>query len=350
MQARVGWWLLVWGGWTLLAAAFAVGSSLTYMITYQPPEWGRTFATSLTEWYPWAVLTAPIAWLARRLRPSGPHGLWRAGALALIGVPAAMIKIALGQILRAAMGLRGYALPGNLVAQYLIYWAIIGLAIGAAYYAAERQRELRASRAEARLAEARLQLLKMQLHPHFLFNTLNMIAELVHEDPAAADRMIGGLSHLLRETLDAGGIDLVPLSRELEMLQRYLEIQRARFGDRLIARIDAPADTMSAPVPVFILQPIVENAIVHGVAARAGEGRVTIRARRQDARLVIEVEDDGPGIRGELREGVGLANTRARLDEMYGGGHGFEIARAPSGGTLVRLAIPERAAAPGASA
>jgi two-component system, LytTR family, sensor kinase len=227
------------------------------------------------------------------------------------------------------------------VAQYLIFWGVITIAHVAAYYAAEGERELRASRAEARLAETRLQLLKMQLHPHFLFNTLNAVSELVHENPAAADRMIAGLSHLLRETLDAGSVDLVPLSREIELLERYVEIQRARFGTRLDVSIDVEEPVRGALVPIFILQPLVENAIKHGLAAHIHAGRIAVRAARTAEQTIVEIEDDGPGVAaGDIKDGVGLGNTRARLQEMFGSRHALDVTNAPGGGTLVRLSLP----------
>jgi LytS/YehU family sensor histidine kinase len=215
-------------------------------------------------------------------------------------------------------------------------------------------------RVRARLAETRLQLLKMQLHPHFLFNTLNAVSELVHENPAAADRMIAGLSHLLRETLDAGSVDLVPLSREIELLERYVEIQRARFGTRLDVSIEADPDVRAALVPIFILQPLVENAIKHGLSAHIRAGRIAVRAVREADRTIVEIVDDGPGITaGDIKDGVGLGNTRARLQEMFGSRHAFDVTNAPGGGTLVRLSLPwqiestqgaQRAAPPDAAA
>jgi len=340
-RRRVLVWGLVLAAWTLLAAAFAVGSSLAYMMSYQPPRWGLSLLRSLTEWYAWAALTPIIVWLARRFPLAGHKRVSHALVLAVVGLAVATAKIVLSQIFRSAVGFTGYALPGNLVAQYLIYWSVVTIAHVAAYYGAERERELRASRAEARLAETRLQLLKMQLHPHFLFNTLNTVSELVHENPTAADRMIAGLCHLLRETLDAGTVDLVPLSRELELLDRYIEIQRARFGDRLDVTIVADADVRDALVPIFILQPLAENAIKHGLSAHVRAGRIALRASRQLDRAVITIEDDGPGITaGAVKDGVGLGNTRARLHEMYGDRHAFDVTRAPAGGTVARLSLP----------
>jgi two-component system LytT family sensor kinase len=183
----------------------------------------------------------------------------------------------------------------------------------------------------------------MQLHPHFLFNTLHTVSELVHEDPDTADRMITGLSDLLREALAAGGVQEVPLHRELELLHRYLEIQQARFGDRLQVQFDVDAAVRQALVPHLILQPIVENAIMHGIGARVDAGHIRIHARAVDGALLLEIQDDGRGVRkAEFREGVGLGNTRERLRGLYGSEHRFEIDEPSGGGTVVRVRIPLR--------
>ena len=337
-------WLAIFAGWTLLAVVFAVSSSLTYALTYQPPRWDLTFTMAATEWYAWAILTPVVAWLARRLELRRDAWIRNALVLGAIGLPMAMLKVTITRSARSAAGLPGYFLLSNLTMHYLIYWGIIAIVHVQGYYRGERERELRASHAEARLAEARLQLLKMQLHPHFLFNTLNAVAELVHESPAAAERMITGLSRLLRETLDAGSVDLVPLSRELELTAEYLDIQRARFGARLDARVDTPdGATAAALVPVFILQPLVENAIKHGIGAHRGAGRVTVRAHHDGDNLVMTVEDDGPGFHLDTAKGgIGLRTSRERLEAVYGSGHRFEVLSPSAGGALVRVTVPFR--------
>jgi LytS/YehU family sensor histidine kinase len=177
-----------------------------------------------------------------------------------------------------------------------VYWAIVAAAHGLEYYRTNRERELRASQLEARLAQARLQLLQMQLHPHFLFNTLHTVSEIVHEDPDVADRMITGLSELLGETLIAGDVQQVPLHRELELLERYLEIQQARFGDRLRVDVAIEPPLGDALVPHFVLQPLVENAIRHGLGCQVDAGHIRIEARRDEGVLVLEVRDDGRGL------------------------------------------------------
>jgi two-component system, LytTR family, sensor kinase len=203
---------------------------------------------------------------------------------------------------------------------------------------------------ERRLAETRLQLLNMQLQPHFLFNTLNTIAELVHEDAEAADRMITALSDLLRQTLDLRGAQEIPFDMELRLLGTYLEIQKTRFGDRLQVHIASDDDVANAHVPVLLLQPLVENAIRHGLAIRRPAGCVRIEARREAGTLLIAVIDDGPGAAEEAvtgREGIGLGNTRARLNALYGTGHAFELANVPGGGARVSIRLPFRTSAEG---
>jgi two-component system LytT family sensor kinase len=160
--------------------------------------------------------------------------------------------------------------------------------------------------------------------------------------------MIGGLSQLLRDTLDSSIEDVVPVERELDLLQRYLRIQQARFGDRLSMRIEAADDVRGALVPVFILQPLVENTIKHGLAARLRSGRIDVRVRRIAGNVSLEVQDDGEGFAaGTAREGVGLGNTRARLQELYGTAHTFDVESVAEGGTLVRIIVPFRVSAAG---
>ncbi len=205
-----------------------------------------------------------------------------------------------------------------------------------------RERELTASRLESQAAQAHLQMLKMQLHPHFLFNTLNAVSALMHRDVDAADRMISQLSELLRAALEKDDRHESRLASELDLLHRYLAIEQIRFRDRLKVEIDVEPACLEAQVPRLILQPLVENAIRHGIAMRSAAGRLTIRARRRDRRLALTVADDGPGVppNRPLRPGVGLANTRARLEQLYGDAYSLELVNADEGGFEVRLEVP----------
>ncbi|MDQ3698762.1 MAG: histidine kinase [Gemmatimonadota bacterium] len=211
---------------------------------------------------------------------------------------------------------------------------------------------LRASRdreqLEVRLAQAQLRNLKLQLHPHFLFNTLNTITALISTEPRGAERMVSGLSELLRLSLRNAGDQEVTLARELEVLAHYVEIQQIRFPDRLTVAVDVAADARQALVPNLILQPLVENAIRHGLAPRAAPGRIEVRATRRNGALELRVSDDGVGLRQESDarqgQGIGLANTEARLQHLYGARHRFELQSGDSGGFIVTIEIPFRSA------
>ncbi len=227
----------------------------------------------------------------------------------------------------------------------VFYWIIIGLSYLLQYYQDSRERQLRASQLETQLAEARLKALEMQLHPHFLFNALNTIAVLVRTGRnAQAIRVVTGLGALLRRALDSAGHQLVPLKDELEFVERYLEIEQIRFGDRLNVEMSVESQTTDACVPYLILQPLVENAVQHGIAARARAGCLQVAARRRDDRLELTVRDDGPGLpEAEGRDrgtGVGLSATRERLEQIYGANHHFAIRNDVGGGVIAEIDIP----------
>jgi two-component system, LytTR family, sensor kinase len=231
----------------------------------------------------------------------------------------------------------------NLDWALMTYAAIVGLSYALGYYGESRARAVREAHLETRLAQARLKTLEAELQPHFLFNTLHAISTLVHSNPDAADRMISRLSDLLRLTLNRSEAAGVPLQEELEFLQKYLEIEQTRFQDRLSVRYDIDPDTLDAEVPRLILQPLVENAIKHGVSPRTGPGLVEILARRDGADLWLEVRDNGVGLTGgarqQLHRGVGLSNTRDRLECLYQDAHALEFSDGQHG-LSVRMRIP----------
>ena len=245
----------------------------------------------------------------------------------------------------------------------VLFYALLVSAAQAVWWSRRAQeRERRALAAEARFAEARLEALRMQINPHFLFNALNGVATLIHLDPRAADTMLGHLGELLRASLDEANAGEVPLRRELDFARRYLAIERTRFGDRL--RVDEHIDdeVLDAPVPAFILQPLVENAIKHGVSGVRGPGVVTLVAARDGGRLRIEVIDTGPGpgaaagamatAEGKAKPGtgIGLANIRARLEQLYPGRHEFVLLAGDGGGCVARLVLPLGGAAEASAA
>ncbi len=338
MKLGVRAWIAIAAGWTALALFFAVSASLTYKSTGRPANWTLSIQRSLVEWWLWAILTPLVFWLARRY-PLDTRRPWRNASIHL----AAGLIIATSKTIveRAAMawltGFWTYLLVSTLALQFTIYGAIVAAAHGLRYYQRSRERD----HLEARLAEARLQTLAMQLQPHFLFNTLNTIAELVHSDPEIADRMITGLSDLLRRTLELGPAQEISLEAELDLLRLYLDIQQARFGDRLRVDIVIVGDAREGAVPVLLLQPLVENAILHGLAQRLAAGRIAITANRRDTRMIIAVSNDGAdGIGDAGLERIGLGNTRSRLDALYGADQRLDLVITPDRGACVTLDIP----------
>ncbi|MFQ5528937.1 MAG: sensor histidine kinase [Gemmatimonadota bacterium] len=343
-------WALLFAAATALALFFA---SRTYLTYYAYPDneitWARSLAPALSSWYVWAFLAPAILWLAMRL--PFDRGRWRrnVGLHLLAGIAFALghyfLEYVLGQWIEffPARSVSAASIINQFHYNVITYWLIVGGAKLIEYSRRSREREVRASQLEAHLADARLQALKMQLHPHFLFNTLHAITTLMHRDVDAAERMLARLSELLRITLDSAGAQEVTLKEELEFLEQYLEIERIRFGDRLRIEMNVDPDSLDARVPNLVLQPIVENAIRHGIAPKAGPGWIGVSSRRRDGQLELVVEDDGRGLPADDRDaGVGLSNTRARLLELYGDSQRLDMLASPAGGALVRLTIPFR--------
>ncbi len=227
----------------------------------------------------------------------------------------------------------------------LYYWLVLAAGYGNELRQRYRQEELKAAQLESRLALSELQVLKSQLHPHFLFNTMNTISVLIREERSKeAVRLISELSTLLRVSLDQQRASEVTLAQEMDFLRSYVEIQEARFPDRLEYREDVSSEALAARIPNLILQPLVENAILHGIAGKADGGRVEVIGRLENGLLSVQVKDDGPGFRnaaqGGFVEGIGLSNTRERLKRMFGPRAGLFIQSEPGQGACVRLEIP----------
>jgi len=231
----------------------------------------------------------------------------------------------------------------NLDWTLMTYSTIVGFGYALSYYREAQTRAVKEATLETQLAEARLKTLESELQPHFLFNTLHAISTLIHTNPDAADRMISRLSDLLRLTFDRSGAARVSLQEELEFLGKYLEIEQTRFQDRLSVRYDVDPDTLDAEVPRLILQPLVENAIKHGLSPRVGHGVIEIVARHDEGALWLEVRDNGVGLSGsarsQFRSGVGLPNTRDRLECLYGDAQTLEFSEG-NGGLTVRMRMP----------
>ena len=343
--------------WTLAALAFTAQLYFTRMLSERPLTLGRVVSEQFIYPYLWALATPLVLWLAWRFPVA--QGTWRRN------LPLHMLfALALMVVINSTFHLLYHLVSGphpepydltdtartviyNSSETVGVYGLIILFSHAFNYYKRYREGELRASRLEAHLANAQLQALKMQLQPHFLFNTLHSISALLYKDAEAADRMIARLGDFLRLTLENSGTQEVTLQQELEFLKCYLEIERIRFQDRLTTHLDIDPRTLDAHVPNLILQPIVENAIRHGIAPRSAPGRIEIQAKRNNGRVRIEVKDNGPGLapnhsadKRQRDGGLGLANTRARLERLYGEAHRFELANAPEGGLVVTLEIP----------
>lgn len=339
---------LVLGGWTAFGL-FSFGQVLTYNAVSgaDPLPWKPLLLVSMASAWMWAALTPAALWAANRLRFDPDQ---RVKSLLLHGL-AGICFVLLSTVLDRGMALvlshsplRPFvtSLLYRFDSRLLAYLCIVTVSQAARYALLYREREVRAAELEALLARAELQLLKMQLQPHFLFNALNTISEMAHNDPNDADRLIARLGHLLRLSLEQAGHQVVPFRQELQILEAYLEIEQTRFQDRLVVRMDIPEEILDAGVPALVLQPLVENAIRHGASPRTGRGSIQISAARDGEQLRLEIRDGGQGFppAGTYQEGLGLRNTRERLRQLYGTDQAFRLGNDPAGGAVVTILLP----------
>jgi hypothetical protein len=343
-------WLLSLSFWTAVGLLCGLQIWIS-MISHGHALW-RVLIYQVLIWNAWFVFPPFIGWLARRfalLPPTaGAVVAHVIAALLIAGVHSVWWAMLLVEIRPYdAMGaryfadaFRGLAISG-LPMELCFYCGVLAAHFATEYYAKYRDRERVAARLEVSLTEARLHALELQIQPHFLFNTLNSISALVRTArQREAVTMIAGLSDLLRYSLDHAGEQQVTLASELAIIERYLEIEHLRFPDRMAFEIDVPAEVRCAVVPTLLLQPLVENAIRHGIAQSAGPGRVAIRARRDGDQLCIDVHNTGT-LAEDYRAGVGLRNTMARLRHLYRADHDFQL-RAVDGSVLASVALPWR--------
>jgi sensor histidine kinase YesM len=340
--------ILVLGGWTAFGL-FSFGQVLAYNAVSgeSPLPWRPLLLVSLASAWMWAALTPAALWVANRLR-FDPNERVRSLALhGLAGICFVLLSTVLDRALSVAMShspLRPFvtSLLYRFDSRLLAYLCIVIVSQAARYALLYREREVRAAELEAQLARAELQVLKMQLQPHFLFNALNTIAEMAHNDPNDADRLIARLGHLLRLSLEQAGHQVVPLRQELQILEAYLEIEQTRFQDRLSIRMEIADGILDAGVPALLLQPLVENAIRHGTSPHTGRGRIEVHGERRGEELHVEIRDSGPGFPplGQYREGLGLRNTRERLRQLYGPEQAFSLGTDPAGGAVVAIVLP----------
>ncbi len=355
---RSWWWLPL--GYTALSvvwlalwlSAMRQPLTLAVLVDFALPE--------VLMWNAWCVTTPLIVAMARRWSFSIRPLSWRWSAHLLLAPLVVLATNALGFGLTAAFHVAASSVGAPLGATLgdqmqsrmtelltlglplgcIVYALIVALAQVAGYVERLRAEKEHSSALETQLARAELDALRMQLHPHFLFNTLNTISSTLHDDPSAADRMLTQLGDFLRLTLDHAHRAIVPLSEEVDFNRRYLRIEQHRLEDRLDVRVDVPRDVASAAVPYLLLQPLVENAIRHGIGQRVGAGTVTIRAAREGEELVVDVINTGPELSGEHRAGgIGLRNTRARLDQTYGHAASLTLGSI-EGGVRARVRLP----------
>jgi two-component sensor histidine kinase len=303
------------------------------------------------------LLFLPLAWMVRRwaLR----RETWMRyvpmylGAMVLFSALHTTMMAVSRAIIWRASGLGTYDY-GDMSVRYFMegandvvgFWLLVGIVVGVDAWRAARERAVREAELKAELARAQVKALEQRLHPHFLFNALNTVSSVMYEDPAAADRMIAGLSDLLRRALRAGEAQEVPLAEELSLLERYLEIMRARFSDRLAVAVEVDEDARAALVPPLLLQPLVENAIRHGADPASHRVDASLSVKKDGAKLKVAVRDHGRGLDGTPPEGVGLSTTAQRLDALYGSAQRLELRNAEGGGLLVTIELPFRDVAP----
>lgn len=353
-------WFLIGGlfvSCTLLAGLSVLQVYVCDMGLGQPAPLGPLVRQEAKDWYSLALVSVGVLWFAGRNRlETKPTAYWVAihfvGAAFFAGIYALLTSWLVagersvmhpGQILTFSYLIKNYWL--HYVVVYLVmYWLVVYAHLGCQYYLRYQEREVETAQLQRELVEARLEALRMQLNPHFLFNTLHAISGLIHDSPETADRVIARLSELLRLSLDQTKPQEVPLCEELAFLDHYLEIEQTRFAERLQIEKQISPETQQALVPYLILQPLVENAIRHGIEPREDLGLLRICASRNDGRLELSVRDNGNGLSGNeeptSQHGIGLSNTRSRLGHLYGKNFRLELVSAEGGGLEARIEIP----------
>jgi two-component system, LytTR family, sensor kinase len=323
-----------------------------------PMPWRHAAVMEMPFWYAAAILTPALMWALHHFADRA-RGIVR--AVQHIGIAAVWIVLhallSMGARYTLGTGLAGLdpsyrqmvqdSLVSGFLARLLTYGAIVGVIYALTYYTRYRERDLAASQLEARLAEAQLRMLRMQLNPHFLFNAMNTVAMLTRAGRSSESvEMLLQLSALMRDALRGDAPESGPLQDELDLLDRYVSVEQVRFGGSLAFQVDVPTPLLGATVPSFLLQPLVENAIRHGRAGSDGVAKIGVRAERSEDRLILSVWDDGTGVTPASSEshGVGLQNIRDRLRQIYGLAQSFELGRG-EGGTVARISIPIQFAA-----
>jgi two-component system, LytTR family, sensor kinase len=334
---------VITAAWCYFAALLTLNNYVYSKVAGHPVSWWDAANFPVMTYAFWTVLTPVILFFCERVRER--HWKWWAWAaahtafaicvlliIATASIPFTAAEGDLAGVSKASWHFVSILFWQSVAWNLWMYWVIVGIFYGLDYYFGERDARIRAAQLEGQLAKAELEVLKGQLQPHFLFNTLNLISSLMHTDPASADDMIGDLGSLLRLSLKSQAAHEVSLAEEMSALELYLNIQRQRFQDTLKVDIELDPKTLGAKVPHLILQPLVENAFRHGISKRVGEGRLRIESRNGDGVLRLRISDNGPGMREEVANvGIGLANTRSRLERLYGSRAALQLENSAEG-------------------
>jgi len=313
------------------------------------PAYSVLIVGRLFDWYTCLIFLPILWWLVRRLQAIGASWPRTIAVLLLASIVVSAAKYAIFLPLQQWLSgnrtttLAG-VLSGNVIIEMMIFWAAIAIMYGFEYYRQFKERESVQLQLERRISEMQLAALRAQLHPHFLFNTLNAIATVLHRDPARADKAIVNLAELLRAVMEQRDREEIPLEAELDLARRYLDIMSLRSGENMTVSWSIAPEARQAAVPYFILQPLLENALEHGFANQTDAGRLTVSAKVHDDSLQLAVEDDGAGLGDATVDGIGLSTTSQRLAELYGKSGRLSLENGSNGGSRVIVQIPLRRA------
>jgi len=348
-------WAMILLFWLLLGFYFVLSSYVYYINLQRPFDWELHLTRNMPSFFLWGLLAPLIIYLALRYRIEKPNFYSKFLIQVLIGAVIAFIHRILAVSITYSISYFTGSGEGSLFDLFLgqkfiifsawfdgffTYWVFLAAIYSFVYYKSFNENKIKATMLEAKLAQAELDALKMQLQPHFLFNTLNAISVLVHKDPESADEMITRLSDLLRHTLDKFGQKKVTLKDEIDFIESYLDIQKIRYKDRLIVEMDIAPDTIDFEVPALILQPVIENSIKYGVEPTSQQILISIKSYFNERNLTIEINDNGKGLDKNMSEGTGIKNIKSRLEQMYGGSDLFSINDLPEGGVQTKIRIP----------
>jgi hypothetical protein len=348
-------WTLIFLIWLLLGFYFILSSVVYYVDLEQSFNWENNLINRIPPYLLWGIITPFIIYIGLKYRIEKPGVYPKIAGQILIGALIAILHRVISVGISYSVFLytgtadesfidilfgRKFIIFSGWFDSFFTYWVLLAVIYSFDYYKSFNENKIKSTELEAKLAQAELNALKMQLQPHFLFNTLNAISVLVHKDPESADEMITRLSDLLRLTIDKFGQKKVTLKEEIEFINSYFDIQKIRYKERLNVEVNIDSSAFDKEVPALILQPVVENSIKYAVEPSSEQINILISAFVKDDYLIIEISDKGTGLNGSIREGVGIKNIKARLEQMYDNNNLFNINDSPEGGVKTIIKIP----------